>query len=85
MPKARKRKTPITAADTTDVTSSNPQASRTLIREFHTLIKRRAQLAVDSGNSVSARNALADVDAKVEALGGLSAYQRMSSIGQVSF
>ncbi|KAL0947317.1 hypothetical protein HGRIS_013436 [Hohenbuehelia grisea] len=135
MPKARKRKTPITSTDTSDASSSKPQASRTLIRQFHVLLKQQAQLqqslglpsgaassisrpsnttvpasssnqssasVVGSSSSASisfkskasgsakpettsqaARKLeLAEVEHEIERLGGLAAYQRMSSIGQ---
>jgi len=80
MPKARKKKTPITASPTSS--SSNPHSSRTLIRKFHVLLKKQAQLQNLSRSSAEHANALAEVEQEIEALGGLSAYQRMSSIGQ---
>ncbi|KZT11522.1 nucleolus protein [Laetiporus sulphureus 93-53] len=93
MPKARKhkRKTPITTVEASARPgtrgSSNPIATRALIRRFHVLIKRRAQLekAIEAGDGLeNARKGLADVDDEIEEVGGLSAYQRMSTIGQGS-
>lgn len=98
MPKARKtkRKTPVTVAGPSTVgpssqasgTSSHPQATRTVIRRFHVLIKRRAQLqnvvSAHARNASSAQIELGTVEREIEELGGLEAYQHMSSIGQSS-
>ena len=82
MPKTKKRKTPITSSlDTQQASSSNPQATRTLIRNFHVLLKKQSQLRNASQNLENALT-LADVEREIEKLGGLEAYQRMSSIGQ---
>lgn len=81
MPKARKRKTPVTSIDATHSSSSTPQSSRTLIRQFHVLLKRKAQLQNRHHDSENAKTT-SDIDREIEELGGLSAYQRMSSIGQ---
>lgn len=81
MPKARKRKTPITVLSRTEHTSSRPRSSRNLIRRFHLLLKKQARLQ-ESPRGVESAKALADVDREIEDLGGLAAYQRMSSIGQ---
>jgi len=82
MPKTRKRKTPITCSlESRQASSSNPASSRTLIRSFHVLLKKQAQLRGLPHNSANVK-ALADVDCQIEELGGLAAYQRMSSIGQ---
>ncbi|OBZ75645.1 25S rRNA adenine-N(1) methyltransferase [Grifola frondosa] len=95
MPKARKnkRKLPVTqtgsASDSTPSgSSSNPSATRTLIRRFHVLLKRKTQLqhvlkvGQRSGDVSGSRKELAEVEKEIEGLGGLAAYQRMSSIGQ---
>ncbi|KAL1947575.1 hypothetical protein VTO73DRAFT_13299 [Trametes versicolor] len=96
MPKARKnkRKTPVTVAGPSDRpslpsgSSSRPQATRTIIRRFHVLIKRQTQLQnviqARSRNAATAQTELASVEREIEELGGLEAYQRMSSIGQSS-
>ncbi|CCM02857.1 uncharacterized protein FIBRA_04969 [Fibroporia radiculosa] len=97
MPKARKpkRKTPVTRAESStrpgpSGSSSNPTSTRTLIRRFHVLIKRKAQLekaiceSTHPDGPANATTSLADVEREIEELGGLSAYQRMSSIGQGS-
>lgn len=80
MPKARKRKIPITAGSDSS-SSSNPNSSRTLIRKFHVLLKKQAQLQKQRHAPEDAK-ALTDVEHEIEEMGGLSAYQRMSSIGQ---
>ncbi|KAH9952205.1 putative methyltransferase-domain-containing protein [Amylocystis lapponica] len=92
MPKARKqkRKTPVTtpesaAHSTPSGSSSNPTSTRTLIRRFHVLIKRKAQLQSTShgkNGAAKTKAELEDVERQIEELGGLGAYQRMSSIGQ---
>lgn len=97
MPKAHKktRKLPVTVVDhrqplatTPTPSSSKPAATRTVIRRFHVLIKRKAQLekAIRRGETSvvrgDPRTALRDVEREIEELGGLGAYQRMSTIGQ---
>ena len=92
-----KRKAPVTvptaaasesAAQQPSGSSSRPQATRTTIRRFHTLIKRQAQLqqiirgGQKNSDSQSAQAELARVEKEIEDLGGLAAYQRMSTIGQ---
>ncbi|OCH95320.1 hypothetical protein OBBRIDRAFT_720830 [Obba rivulosa] len=96
MPKAvkRKRKAPVTARlnDARPVgpsgSSSKPQSTRTVIRRFHVLIKRQAQLSAllkqrkFHSNVEDTRKELFDVEREIGELGGLEAYQTMSSIGQ---
>ncbi|TFK84329.1 nucleolus protein [Polyporus arcularius HHB13444] len=94
MPRAHKhrRKAPVTAPTTpSDHTphpsgsSNRPQATRTTIRRFHVLIKRQAQLQqiIQGGKKDAQATAeLARVEQEIEDLGGLAAYQRMSTIGQ---
>ena len=92
-----KRKAPVTvptaaasesAAQQPSGSSSRPQATRTTIRRFHNLIKRQAQLqqiicgGQKNSDSQSAQAELARVEKEIEDLGGLAAYQRMSTIGQ---
>lgn len=96
MTKSRKRKVPITSevvsgrnltAKSTAIggnsssSSSKPQSSRTVIRKFHVLLKRKAQLEKQKACAETS-TALDELDREVEELGGLAAYQRMSSIGQ---
>ena len=83
MPKARKRKAPVTSENDHSSTSSKAKASRTVIRRFHVLLKKQKHLQNETRDAESAR-ALADIEKEIEELGGLSAYQRMSSIGQGS-
>ena len=76
MPKATRRKLPVTlSTGRHDTSSSTPRASRTVIRKFHTLLKQQKNAQGD---------ALTDVKREIERLGGLEAYQRMSCIGQSS-
>ncbi|KAG9318141.1 nucleolus protein, partial [Chiua virens] len=84
MPKARKKKTPITSTERRHAStngSSNPQTTRTLIRRFHVLLKKQRQLQKNV-SSVTNEEELGKVEEEIEQLGGLAAYQRMSSIGQ---
>ncbi|KAI6043032.1 putative methyltransferase-domain-containing protein [Pisolithus marmoratus] len=82
MPKARKKKVPITS-DGRDIasSSSNPHTTRTIIRRFHLLLKKQEQL---EHNAVTTSDAaeLKKVNEEIASMGGLAAYQRMSSIGQ---
>ncbi|CAL1704054.1 unnamed protein product [Somion occarium] len=97
MPKAKKhrRKASITSSSLTGVplpsgSSSNPSSTRTFIRQFHVLIKRKAQLQrlleeprirkFDEQDAT--RKELASIEREITNLGGLETYQRMSSIGQ---
>ncbi|KAI0747872.1 nucleolus protein [Daedaleopsis nitida] len=99
MPKTRKnkRKAPVTSpARPSDRScqpsgsSYRPQATRTVIRRFHVLLKRQGQLQRviqdakqhAKAETLSAQNELSSVEEEIEALGGLAAYQRMSTIGQ---
>ncbi|KAF8636723.1 hypothetical protein AX17_003526 [Amanita inopinata Kibby_2008] len=80
MPKVRKRKIPITNT-TPSTTSLSSESTRAIIRQFHALLKRRAHL-LDRGVDEASRKALANVEQQIEELGGLKAYQHMSTIGQ---
>ncbi|PCH38378.1 hypothetical protein WOLCODRAFT_97010 [Wolfiporia cocos MD-104 SS10] len=93
MPKARKpkRKVPVTKAEssTHPGSSSNPAATRTLIRRFHVLLKQKTRLEkeIRDGTVPNGRDAklsLMEIEREIEELGGLGAYQRMSTIGQGS-
>jgi 25S rRNA (adenine2142-N1)-methyltransferase len=72
MPKARRRKLPVTLAEKHG-SSSTRRTSRTVIRKFHSLLKQQKGAQGD---------ALANVNREIEELGGLETYQRMSCIGQ---
>lgn len=76
MPKARKRKVPVTANSTPsgNASSSKPQASRTVIRQFHVLLKQQAQ--------VKDARELEEIQRQIDELGGIECYQSMSAIGQ---
>lgn len=85
MPKIRKRKAPITnVLPTSSTSSSKPESSRAVIRRFHVLLKRQAQLQKLVVHDLSQRTELAHVEREIEELGGLETYQRMSAIGQGS-
>lgn len=83
MPKIRKRKTPVTdiSRDDSSSSSSNPHASRSVIRRFHVLLKRQHQLQ-QGPTTAPISQELTEIDNEIQQLGGLSAYQRMSAIGQ---
>jgi len=82
MRNVRKKKTPITSTEKRHASgSSNPHTTRTLIRRFHVLLKKQRQLQKDASSSSNAKE-LREVEEEIEELGGLAAYQRMSSIGQ---
>lgn len=81
MPKARKRKVPVSSIETANSSSNTSQSSRTIIRQFHVLLKRQAQLK-NVASDPSTSTALADVEQQIEELGGLESYQRMSAAGQ---
>ncbi|KAF8919573.1 nucleolus protein [Mucidula mucida] len=78
MPKARKRKAPVTTSSAPITSSSKPQSSRTVIRQFHVLLKEQAKLNASGGND----KALADIQRRIDELGGIECYQSMSAIGQ---
>lgn len=83
MPKARKRKLPVTATVSADKSSSKPESSRSVIRRFHVLLKERAKLQANGEvQTADACTALAEIESEIQALGGLESYQRMSAIGQ---
>lgn len=80
MPKARKRKVPVTGSSSTRTSSSKPQSSRTVIRRFHVLLKEQAKFEAQKDPNDAL--ALSAIQHEIEELGGLEAYQRMSAIGQ---
>lgn len=82
MPKARKRKQPLQALARPHSSSSKPEASRKVIRRYHVLLKSQAQLEHEqSPQSIEGR---ARIQQELDEMGGLEAYQKMSSIGQSS-
>ncbi|KAF8894424.1 putative methyltransferase-domain-containing protein [Infundibulicybe gibba] len=83
MPKARKRKEPVTRVEAVSPTSSStPQSSRTIIRRFHVLSRRKTQLQHQTNGTATQAEALAEVEEEINRIGGLELYQRMSAIGQ---
>lgn len=84
MRNTRKKKTPVTSTEKHHPSangSSNSHTTRTLIRRFHVLLKKQRQLQKNASSASNAKE-LRDVEQEIEQLGGLAAYQRMSSIGQ---
>ncbi|KAG6379242.1 nucleolus protein [Boletus reticuloceps] len=84
MRNTRKKKTPVTLTERHHPSangSSKPHTTRTLIRRFHVLLKRQRQLQKNASSASNAKE-LQDVEQAIDQLGGLAAYQRMSSIGQ---
>ncbi|KAJ1307479.1 hypothetical protein OPQ81_001578 [Rhizoctonia solani] len=85
----RKSKAPLTQSTSgvkSRLDSAKPKSTRTLIRRFHVLIKRRTALEKQKtkpGNEISAvKTELEEIEAEIESMGGLEAYQDMSAIGQ---
>ncbi|CUA76052.1 25S rRNA adenine-N(1) methyltransferase [Schizosaccharomyces pombe 972h-] [Rhizoctonia solani] len=89
MARKRKSKIPITQSGSSAksrLDSAKPKSTRTLIRRFHILIKRRAVLEKQKKESgtepAGLRKELNEIEAEIELMGGLEAYQNMSAIGQ---
>lgn len=64
--------------------SASPAASARVIRRFHVLLKRKAQFQrfQESSSEPKWKEELRKLDAEMEEMGGLAAYQRMSTVGQ---
>jgi 25S rRNA (adenine2142-N1)-methyltransferase len=84
MPKNKKRKLPISNPVDHYVATSKSQSGRNVIRRFHVLIKREAQLKSIISPSATQTEELANIRLEIEELGGLQRYQRMSTAGQSS-
>jgi 25S rRNA (adenine2142-N1)-methyltransferase len=83
MPKVRRRKLPVTSFESQKPSSSTSQSSRTIIRRFHLLLKRRSQLQNSQTQDAGEYSqALGDIEDEIAHLGGLERYQRMSAVGQ---
>ncbi|KAJ6606570.1 nucleolus protein [Mycena vulgaris] len=82
MAKARKRKIPITTIAAASTSSSKPKSSRTVIRQYHVLLKQQAQLEALPTRDAKTSQKLDDIKHQIDQLGGLEFYQRMSAIGQ---
>ncbi|KAI0048199.1 nucleolus protein [Auriscalpium vulgare] len=84
MPKVGRRKIPVTAVSSSAAgpsNSSTAHSSRTVIRAFHTLLKRQSHLRSQPLTLETAAT-LQKTEDEIQTLGGLEVYQRMSSIGQ---
>ncbi|CAE7087449.1 unnamed protein product [Rhizoctonia solani] len=89
MTRKRKLKAPLTQSGSSAkprLDSAKPKSTRTLIRRFHVLIKRRAALEKQKSKpgreSPGSGKELDAIEAEIESMGGLEAYQNMSAIGQ---
>ena len=86
MPKQRKRKQPIVQTLNAPISSTDAQNCRKVIRQFHVLLKRRAQLQDAKAGNLKTCSAhvqeLAEVEDQISQLGGLERYQQMSVLGQ---
>lgn len=81
MPKARKKKSPVTGPASTH-TSTSSKTTRAVIRRFHVLSKQQASLRNNSSSAATTKQALDQIDEELSRLGGLEAYQNMSAAGQ---
>lgn len=84
MPKQRKRKQPIVQTLNAPISSINAQSCRKVIRQFHVLLKRHAQLqdAKAGGTCSTHAQELEVIEDRIAQLGGLERYQQMSVLGQ---
>ncbi|EPQ58248.1 hypothetical protein GLOTRDRAFT_114713 [Gloeophyllum trabeum ATCC 11539] len=84
MARTRKRKTPVvSASEGRPLASANKSSSRAVIRRFHYLLRSKVQLEKQKASPANSQ-ALAEIDQEIANLGGLDAYQKMSTIGQGS-
>ncbi|TFK67897.1 hypothetical protein BDN72DRAFT_724793, partial [Pluteus cervinus] len=77
--KARRRKVPITSQTTT--ASSTSKASRSVIQQFHRLLKQRLQFRKTLPDDAPPLKA---IEKEIGDLGGLEHYQNMSALGQTN-
>src|SRR5258706_2181234 len=79
MGRSKKRRVPVT----TSAHKSTPKSltTRSAIRQFHVLLKRRAQLETKS-RTIEITKELEETDQAMVSLGGLEQYQAMSVVGQ---
>ncbi|KAF7322680.1 25S rRNA adenine-N(1) methyltransferase [Mycena chlorophos] len=76
----RKRKTPVTSSrPSASASSSKPEASRSVIRKYHVLLRKQSAL---EAHPTSDKKDIQNVRRQLDQLGGLENYQRMSAIGQ---
>ncbi|KAF8630349.1 hypothetical protein AX15_002917 [Amanita polypyramis BW_CC] len=81
MPKARRRKTPVTDNSIFQHGLPSSKYTRATIRQFHVLLKQRTHLLGEPSNKTT-EHALTNIDRELGKLGGLEVYQRMSVAGQ---
>jgi|SRR5258706_4104909 len=79
MGRSKKHRAPVT----TSAHKSTPKSliTRSTIRQFHVLLKRRAQLETESRTTEITKE-LGEIDQAIVSLGGLEQYQAMSVVGQ---
>ena len=82
MGRSKKRKVPVTVpAHKSTTKSPKSPTTRSTIRQFHVLLKRRAQLEAKP-RSLEISRELEEIDQEMNSLGGLEQYQEMSVVGQ---
>jgi len=79
MGRSKKRKVPVTAP--THKPTPKSLTTRSTIRKFHVLLKRRAQLEMKPRTLEIIRE-LGEIEQEMVSLGGLERYQEMSVVGQ---
>ena len=83
MPRLRKRKQPIArVADVSPTSSTSAQSCRTVIRQFHVLLKKKRQLEQQIATGGVSPTAVSEIDMQIKELGGLEHYQQLSVLGQ---
>lgn len=81
MPKAHKRKSPVTSTPHCPQASPSSKSTRTVIRQFHVLLKQQARLLNKPPDKLTDQE-LARINEDLSRLGGLEVYQRMSAAAQ---
>jgi 25S rRNA (adenine2142-N1)-methyltransferase len=79
MGRSKKRRVPVT--DPAHKSTPTSLTTRSTIRKFHVLLKRRAQLEARPRTLEISRE-LEEIDQEMDSLGGLQQYQEMSVVGQ---
>lgn len=79
MGRSKKRRVPVTTP--AHKSTPKPLTTRSTIRQFHVLLKRRAQLETKP-RTIETAEELEEIGQEIESLGGLEQYQAMSVVGQ---